>query len=77
VRPAPPPQLVLEIAGLSAEALTFVALTLLILAVMVEVTAPGPVGGWPRARRKPRPPTQPQKTQSPDQGAANTADREA
>jgi hypothetical protein len=72
VLPAPPPQFVLEIAGLSAEALTFVAVTLLILAVMVEVIAPGPVGGWLRARRKPGPPTQP-----PDQGAANTADRDA
>jgi hypothetical protein len=74
--PAPPPQFVLEIAGLSAEALTLVAVTLLILAVMVEVTAPGPVGGWLRARRKPRPPTQ-APAKSPDQGAANTADREA
>jgi len=72
VLPAPPPQFVLEIAGLSAEALTFVAVTLLILAVMVEVIAPGPVGGWLRARRKPGPPTQP-----PDQGAANTAERDA
>jgi hypothetical protein len=72
VVPAPPPQLVLEIAGLSAEALTFVALTLLILAVMVEVIAPGPVGRWLRARRKPRPPAHRR-----DQGLANTPDREA
>jgi hypothetical protein len=72
VMPAPPPQLVLEIAGLSAEALTFVAITVLILAVMVEVIAPGPVGRWLRARRKPRPPAHRR-----DQGLANTPDREA
>jgi hypothetical protein len=72
VLPAPSPQFVLEIAGLSAEALTFAAITLLILAVMVEVIAPGPVGRWLRARRKPRPPAHPH-----DQGLANTPDREA
>jgi hypothetical protein len=72
VVPAPPPQFVLEMAGLSAEALTFVAITLLILAVMVEVIAPGPVGRWLRARREPRPPAHPR-----DQGLANTPDREA
>jgi hypothetical protein len=72
VVPAPPPQLVLEITGLSAEALTFVAITLLILAVMVEVIAPGPVGRWLRARRRPRPPGHPR-----HQGLANTPDREA
>jgi hypothetical protein len=72
VVPAPPPQLVLEIAGLPAEALTFVAITLLILADMVEVIAPGPVGRWLRARRKPRPPAHRR-----DQGLANTPDREA
>ena len=70
--PAPPPQFVLELAGLSAEALTFAALTLLILAVMVEVIAPGPVGRWLRARRKPRPPAHAR-----HQGLANTPDREA
>jgi hypothetical protein len=70
--PAPPPQFVLQMAGLSAEALTFVAITLLILAVMVEVIAPGPVGRWLRARRTPRPPAHPR-----DQGLANTPDREA
>ena len=43
-QPAPSPQFVLEMAGLSAEALTLVAVTLLLLAVMVEVIAPGPVG---------------------------------
>ena len=51
VLPPPPPWFVLEIAGLSAVTLTFVAITLLILAVMVEVIAPGPVGGWLRAQR--------------------------
>jgi hypothetical protein len=72
VVPALPPQLVLEIAGLSAEALTFVTITLLILAVTVEVIAPGPVGRWLRARRKARP-----AAHSRDQGIANTPDREA
>ena len=51
VVPPPPPWFVLEIGGLSAVTLTFVAITLLILAAMVEVIAPGPVGGWLRARR--------------------------
>jgi hypothetical protein len=59
-------------AGLSAEALTFVAVTLLMLAVMVEVIAPGPVGRWLRARRKTRP-----AAHARDQGLANTPDREA
>jgi len=49
--PPPPPWLVLEIAGLSAVTLTFVAITLLILAAMAEVIAPGPVGRWFRAKR--------------------------
>jgi hypothetical protein len=47
----PPPWFVLEIAGVSAEALTIAAITLLILAVLVEVIAPGLVGGWLRAQR--------------------------
>lgn len=51
VLPPPSPRLVLEIAGLSAVTLTVAAITLLILAVMVEVIAPGPVGGWLRAQR--------------------------
>jgi hypothetical protein len=68
---APSPQFVLELAGLSAEALTFVAITLLILAVMVEVIAPGPVGRWLRARRPSRPPAHAR-----DQGLVNTPDRE-
>jgi hypothetical protein len=49
--PPPPPWLVLEIAGLSAMTLTFVAITLLLLAVTGEVIAPGLVGGWVRAQR--------------------------
>lgn len=72
VVPAPPPRLVLEIVGLSAEAFTVVAITVLILAVMVEVVTPGPVGRWLRARRKRRPPADAR-----DQGLANTPDREA
>jgi hypothetical protein len=51
VPPQPQPWFVLEIAGLSAVTLTFAAITLLILAAMVEVIAPGPVGGWLRAQR--------------------------
>lgn len=49
----PPPSLwfVLEIAGLSAVTFTLMAITLLMLAVMVEIIAPGPVGGWLRAQR--------------------------
>jgi hypothetical protein len=46
----PPPWFVLEIAGLSAVTLTLAALTLLMLAVMAGMIAPGPVGGWLRAR---------------------------
>jgi hypothetical protein len=72
VVPAPSPQFVLEIAGLSAEALTWAAITLLVLAVLVEVIAPGPVGRWLRARRKTRP-----AAHARDQGLANTPDREA
>ena len=48
------------------------AITLLILAVMVEVIAPGPVGRWLRARRTSRPPAHAR-----DQGFANTPDRDA
>jgi len=51
VLPPPPWWFVLEIAGLAAVALTVVAITLLILAVLVEVIAPGPVGRWLRAWR--------------------------
>jgi hypothetical protein len=52
--PPPPPWFVLEIAGLSAATFTLAAITLLLLAVMVEVVAPGPVGGWLLARRERR-----------------------
>jgi hypothetical protein len=72
VRSAPSPQFLLELAGISAEAVTFVAITLLLLAVMVEVVAPGPVGRWLRARRTGR-----QGAHARDQGLANTPDREA
>jgi hypothetical protein len=71
VVPAPPPLFVLEMAGLSAEALTFVVVTLLMLAFMVEVVAPGRVGRWLRARRKSTPPAHAR-----DHGLANTPDRE-
>ena len=50
VLPPPPPRLVLEITGLSAVTFTMAAVTLLILAAMAEVFAPGSVGGWLRAR---------------------------
>jgi hypothetical protein len=50
VLPPPPLWFVLEIAGLSAVAVTVAAVTLLVLAVLVEVVAPGPVGRWLRAR---------------------------
>ena len=72
VQPAPSPQFLLELAGISAESVTFVAITLLLLAIMVELIAPGPVGRWLRARRKGRPPAHAR-----DQGLANTPDREA
>lgn len=49
--PPPTPWFVLEMAGLSAVAFTFVAITLLILAAMAEVIAPRTVGGWLRAQR--------------------------
>lgn len=49
--PPPPPWLVAEIAGLAAVALTFVAITLLLLAVSAEIIAPGPVGRRLRAWR--------------------------
>ncbi|HEX6449789.1 MAG TPA: hypothetical protein VF060_10050 [Trebonia sp.] len=59
----PPLWLVLEIAGLSAVAVTFAAITLLILVTVAEVIAPGPIGRWLRApltrrstaRRRPGP----------------------
>lgn len=70
-QPAPSAPFVLELAGLSAETLTFAAITLLLLAVMVEIIAPGPVGRWLRARRPSRPPAQAR-----DQGLVNTPDRE-
>jgi len=72
VAPAPPPQFLLELAGISAEAVTVVAITLLLLAIMVEIIAPGPVGRWLRARRPGRPPAHAR-----DQGLAKTPDREA
>jgi hypothetical protein len=49
--PTPPWWFVLEIAGLAAVAFTVAAVTLLVLAVLVEVIAPGPVGRWLRAWR--------------------------
>jgi hypothetical protein len=42
---------VLELAGLSAVTLTVAAITLLALAGLAGVIAPGPVGGWLRAKR--------------------------
>jgi hypothetical protein len=50
VLPPPPAWFVLEIAGLSAVALIVVAITLLILAALVEVVVPGSTGRWLRAR---------------------------
>jgi hypothetical protein len=49
VLPPPPLWFVLEIVGLSAVSFSIAAVTLLILAVMAEVIAPGPVGGRVRA----------------------------
>jgi hypothetical protein len=46
----PPLWFVLKIAGLSAVTLTVVAITLLMLVVLAEVIAPGPVGRWLQAR---------------------------
>jgi len=51
VLPPPPWWFVLEITGLAAVALTVVAITLLILVVLAEVIAPGPIGRWLRAWR--------------------------
>jgi hypothetical protein len=48
-RMPPPLGLVLQIAGLSAVTLTVAAITLLLLAVLAEVIAPGPAGRWLRA----------------------------
>jgi hypothetical protein len=70
---APPsPWFVLEMTGLAAEAVILAALTLLLLLVMAEIIAPGPVGGWVRARfnRNAPPPRH-------AQGFANTPDRDA
>jgi hypothetical protein len=70
---APPsPLFVLEMTVLAAETLIFAAITLLLLAVTAEIIAPGPVGGWLRARfnRKAPPPRH-------AQGFANTPDRDA
>lgn len=53
--PPPPLRLVLQVAGMSAVALTFLVFTLLIVAVTVEVIAPGPVGRWLGALRARRP----------------------
>jgi hypothetical protein len=47
----PPAWFVLETAGLSAVALIVVAITLLILAALVEVAVPGSTGRWLRVRR--------------------------
>ena len=50
---APPSALfVFEMAGLAAETLIMVAITLLLLAVTAEIIAPGPVGRWLRSLRK-------------------------
>jgi hypothetical protein len=51
VLPPPSSWFVLKIAWLSVVTLTLAAITLLILPVMAEVIAPGPVGGWLRAQR--------------------------
>lgn len=51
VLPPPPWWLVLKIAGLAAVAFTVAAVTLLLLVVLVEVIAPGPLGRWLRAWR--------------------------
>jgi hypothetical protein len=51
VLPPPPFGFVLKIAGLSAMAFTFVAITLLLLACLVAVIAPGPIQRWARAWR--------------------------
>jgi hypothetical protein len=51
VLPPPSPWFVLQLAGLSAVTLTFVAFTLLLLVIMAIAIAPGPVGGWLRAMR--------------------------
>ena len=68
----PSPLFVFEMTGLAAETLVLAAATVLFLAVMAEVIAPGPVGGFVRARFRLRPLAPP-----PDQGFANTPDREA
>jgi hypothetical protein len=56
VLPPPPLWLVLEVGGLSAVAVTIAAITALILAVTVEVLAPGPMRRWLRALRARRRP---------------------
>ncbi len=61
--PQPPLWFALVIAGLSAVALTIAAIALLVLVILVQAIAPGPVAGWLRAwgirrasaPRKPRP----------------------
>lgn len=50
VLPPPPPGFVLKIAGLSAVTVTVATIALLILAVLVEIAAPGRIGRWLRAR---------------------------
>jgi hypothetical protein len=70
---APPsPLIVIEMTVLAAETLVLAAITLLLLAVTAEIIAPGPVGGWLRARFN-------QKSPLPRhaQGFANTPDRDA
>jgi hypothetical protein len=71
-RAPPSPLLVFEMTVLAAETLLFAAITLLLLAVAAEIIAPGPVGGWLRARFN-------QKSPLPRhaQGFANTPDRDA
>jgi len=69
---APPPLFVIELVGLAAEAVTFAVISVLLLAVMAEVIAPGPVGRWLRSRRWNRAPTGRR-----GQGLANTPDRDA
>ncbi len=52
---APPSALfVFEMAGLAAETLIMVAITLLLLAVTTEIIAPGPLGPWRAAHARER-----------------------
>jgi hypothetical protein len=70
---APPsPLIAIEMTVLAAETLFLAAITLLLLAVAAELIAPGPVGGWLRARFNRKSPL-PRHAQ----GFANTPDRDA